>query len=211
MTKTSKIGITVTVLAAAAFALSNAAVAAPVPVKAQSGTATVLYAANWSSGLNGWAGEPSWKTLRGQMVNDGTSDNSKPILAPYDTGRLSDYAVEARIRVTRAGGYSRDGFGLTARSASDGGGYAGAIWQGYPASVGYVDTWDPLMRGQNFVPDAGWHTYRLEVDGNVATFFADGAQLASAPDNRYLTGGHTGIFSDSYQIEVATFRILRLR
>ena len=211
MTRRSRFGTAAAVLTAAALVLPSAAVAAPAPATAQPGTAVVLYAANWSSGLNGWAGAPSWKALRGEMVNDGTSGDKKPILAPYDTRKTADYAVEARIRVTRVGGSDTDGFGLTARGASGGGGYAGAIWRGYPAQIGYAGDWDPLVDGQTFASDAGWHTYRLEVDGNVATFFADGARLASVADNRYLTGGLTGLFCVGYQIEVTTFRILRLR
>src|SRR6266566_4060638 len=40
----------------------------------QSGT--VLYKADWSSGMNGWAGGDDWKTSSGLLLNDGTQSNS---------------------------------------------------------------------------------------------------------------------------------------
>jgi hypothetical protein len=177
------------------------------------GAGAVLYAADWSSGLNGWTGGASWKTLRGELLNDGTSGDTTPILAPYDTGQISDYAVEARIRVIRAGGYrsggSYDSFGLAARRVTDGGGYNGQVSADSTARI-RTDA-GRLTDDQPFAPEDRWHTYRLEVDGNVVTFLADGARIATVMDNRYLTGGLTGLFCGGYQLEVASYRVLRLR
>ena len=98
------------------------------------GTGAVLYAADWSSGMGGWVGDPAWKTLRGVLLNDGTGGGDA-ILAPYDTGSLADYAIEAKIRVTRPGGYS-NGFGLDARRTNDRAGYDGRVrWNGLTGTV----------------------------------------------------------------------------
>ncbi|WP_203994825.1 hypothetical protein [Virgisporangium aurantiacum] len=172
------------------------------------GTATVLYAADWSSGLGGWVGHPSWKVLRGVLVNDGTSGSLKPLLAPYDTEQLADYAIEAKIRVVRGGGCCRV-FGLAARRGTGGGGYAGVVrWDG--ATLISENDDNILEYGEPFAPESEWHTYRLEVDGNVVTFLVDGAKLKTVTDNRHLTGGLTGLISAEYQLEVATYRVLRL-
>src|SRR5438552_59979 len=63
---------------------------------------TVLYRADWSSGLNGWAGGDDWKTSSGLLLNDGTQSNSI-ILAPYNPGNdnIADYAVETVIQFVR--------------------------------------------------------------------------------------------------------------
>jgi hypothetical protein len=169
----------------------------------------VLYTADWSSGLNGWAGASSWKTLRGSLLNDGTTHDSTPILAPYDTGQLTDYAVETRIRVIRFGA-EYESFGLVARRADAGGGYSGAMRATSTASIGYTDG-GALTDTQPFAPADSWHTYRLEVDGNVVTLFTDGARIATVTDNRFLTGGLTGLFDNGHQLEVASYRVLRLR
>jgi hypothetical protein len=178
-----------------------------------SGAGAVLYTADWSSGLNGWAGASSWKTLRGSLLNDGTTHDSTPILAPYDTGQITDYAVETRIRVIRSdewccGHY--ESFGLTTRRAADGGGYSGAIRANSTATIGYTDGGFETNE-QPYSPADSWHTYRLEVDGNVVTLLADGARILTVTDNRYLTGGLTGLFDDGLQLEVASYRVLRLR
>ncbi|MEU4161718.1 LamG-like jellyroll fold domain-containing protein [Actinoplanes sp. NPDC026670] len=172
----------------------------------------VLYAADWSSGLNGWAGHPSWKHLRGMLVNDGTGYGADPILAPYDTGSLADYTVEARVRMTRGAQAVPTSFGLAARRSAGGGGYSAAVRAGYPASIGYTDEgpWAWLVEGQPYVPDAGWHTYALRADGNVLTFLVDGSRIATTSDNRFLSGGLTGLFAGSYQLEVSSYRVRRL-
>jgi hypothetical protein len=170
------------------------------------GTGAVLYAADWSSGLSGWVGDPSWKTLRGVLLNDGTG-GGHAILAPYDAGTLADYAIEAKIRVTRPGGYGH-GFGLDTRRTTDRQGYYGTVRSN--GSTGIGEQGNPIVGGKPFTPDNGWHTYRLHVDGNVVTFLVDGAVLGTVTDNRHLDGGLTGIFCHGYQLEVASYRVLRL-
>src|SRR5205814_385763 len=57
---------------------------------------TLLYTADWSSGLNGWTGASDWTVLNGMLHNDGTdaSANSPTIVAPYQVEGITDYAVE---------------------------------------------------------------------------------------------------------------------
>jgi hypothetical protein len=171
----------------------------------------VLYAADWSAGLNGWTGGPSWKPLRGMLVSDGTGGSLDQVLAPYDTRDLADYAVEARIRVIRAApGWASGVLGLAVRGSTAGGGYLGLVRNGDEVAI-RESGGGLIAEGQSFVPDAAWHTYRLEVDGNAVTFLIDGGRVATVLDNRFLTGGLTGLVDYSYQIEVDTYRVLRLR
>jgi hypothetical protein len=172
-----------------------------------SGPGTVLYTADWSTGLNGWAGSGDWKTLRGVLLNDGTGGSRTPILAPARIGTVTDYAVEARIRAVRVS----NGFGLVLRRQPDGGGYTAAIRNGDVPAIRYGDDAGSLTEAQPFDPGNGWHTYRLEADGNVVTFLIDGARIATLTDNRYLDGGLTGLVSYGYQLEVSSFRIIQLR
>jgi hypothetical protein len=102
------------------------------------------------------------------LVNDGTGYGADPILAPYDTGQLADYTVEARIRMTRKAGTVPTAVGLATRRSADGGGYSAAVRDGYPASIGYIGAgpWSWLVEGQPYIPDDGWHTYALPTPGN---------------------------------------------
>jgi hypothetical protein len=167
-----------------------------------------LYSADWSPGLHGWAGDSSWKTLRGTLLNDGTSWSST-VFAPYDTRKIPDYAVEARIRVIKL-----DRFGILLRHSASDAGYIGIVSGGSAwlaaGSEAYDDT-EQIGAEQSFDPGTGWHTYRIEADGNVVRFLIDGASYATATDNRYLSGGISGLSSHQSQIEVSSFTALRLR
>lgn len=169
-----------------------------------------LYTADWSRGMNGWASGADWKWLGGMLLNDGTDDHGGsivPIAAPYEPGSINDYAVEAEIRVI-ADGVS---FGLVARRTRDGAGYAAG--PGDPSRIVYANRsfrWDALGPGRSFAPKRDWHRYRVEVRGNVVTFLADNAELATVTDNRYLDGGAVGIWCNGYQLEIRSFQVLRL-
>jgi hypothetical protein len=95
VTKTIVIGVT---LMLASF---GAASATPIDVASAAGRPAVgihglsepgrvLYTADWSTGLDGWAGSGDWKTLRGVLLNDGTSGSRTPILAPARIATLTD-------------------------------------------------------------------------------------------------------------------------
>jgi len=168
-----------------------------------------LFAADWSPGFNGWAGDSSWKTLRGQLLTDGTAGDST-IFAPYDTKTVPDYAVEARIRVITA-----DMFGIALRHSDSESGYIGIVrddgttWIS-AGSTSYQNE-GKLAAGHQIDVGTDWHTYRMEADGNLVRFLVDGAQVASVTDNKYLTGGIGGINSWHSQLEVSGYSVLRLR
>jgi len=78
----------------------------------------VLYQANWSNGLNGWAGSPDWKALNGMLLNDGTTTNEPiepTIVAPYDLGAITNYAVEATIQASILSSQVQTSFGISVR------------------------------------------------------------------------------------------------
>lgn len=188
-------------VAAVALAVSMTATTA----HASAGS-TVLYEADWSGGMNGWAGPGSWKTLDGVLLNDGTTNGVAAIIAPYVPGSRANYAIEADVRII-ADAYD-PAIGVMARLDS-GGGYAGVIGSNQRTSIApWNDLWRPMAEGRSFDPQRAWHRYRLQVKGNVVTFAVDSAVLASAPDNRWLAGGSVGLWSYHYQIEVRRFRVL---
>jgi hypothetical protein len=167
-----------------------------------------LYSADWSSGPNGWAAGTSWRTLRGALISDG-SGSASTVFAPYDTRTIPDYAVEARIRLIRS-----DDFGIVLRhSASDAGYVAGlsgdGAWLG-SGSDAYNAYYKKISPVKAFDPGSDWHTYRVEADGNTLRFLIDGAEYATATDNRYISGGIAGLSSHESQIEVSSFTVSRL-
>jgi hypothetical protein len=198
---------------AAVAAHPGPGVAAPMPLN-QAGAistgitppAATLYSADWSAGLNGWAGSGAWKTLDGTLLNDGTASDDF-ITAPWIAGGHSNYVVEAEIRLIQD---SQHEFGVFARRGEGNSGYEAHLRSGGKPGIwdvvsGYGNS---VAEGDPFTPGAGWHRYRLEVNGNVITFSVDGATLVTGTDNRYLAGGRVGLYSYNQQLEVRSFRVV---
>jgi hypothetical protein len=182
---------------------------------------TVLYSANWSSGVDGWSGGTEWKWVNGMLVNDGSDDNTNAdIGAPY-TIPTANYAVVASIQMTKpftVGGVSV--FGLVARAQGDTGYQAGVYpygqiteltkdFQFYPFTGTPQDS--SYMLAQ--IPwgsetDHAWHTFRLEVTGNTLSLSIDGNKVLTATDNSYLDAGYAGIWCYDVQIQVRSFQIV---
>lgn len=166
----------------------------------------ILYQADWSTGLNGWFGSQDWKTLDGMLINDGTHNGiGLSITAPY-TPNTDDYAVEAEIQVIRPIGCSS--FGIVARADRKETGYQTGI--NYCEFHGAAFYYMPELGYKEFEPGTDWHTYRLEVKGNTIKFLIDGALVLKTSDNRYLSGGQVGLWNDEVQLNVRSFKVMKL-
>lgn len=179
-------------------------------------TGTVLYTADWTSGLNGWVGSSAWKVSEGQLLSDGTQfDNGiveTLITCPYQTGTISDYAVEAVIQVLRKGGGGYTGsMGLFIRGDGQNDGYwlgdstFSQAFIGASSSGGYT-----TLKTVSYSPDLNVHTYRVEAKSNVLTLLIDGGKYISVTDNTYISGGQVGIFAENDEIEVKSFNVTAL-
>ncbi len=107
--------------------------ATPTPV-AKPGA--VLYQADWSSGMNGWTGPPSWKAVGGMLVNDGSDPGAGPwIAAPIKSDGFKDYAVEWAMQVLRVStgqGCNDGSAGIVGRADAQ-----GFYWAGEYYSYGF--------------------------------------------------------------------------
>jgi hypothetical protein len=150
------------------------------------------------------------------LVNDGTEPYSRfaPTFASYRP-ESPDYAVEAKIRVIQDRASS---FGVVVRARANEG-YAvgvGGFW-GRTTNICYLDGWwgtndraNCIAAGQAFDPGTDWHTYRIEVKANVITLLIDNAVMTSVTDNRFLSAGLVGLWSNRYHLEVLDFKIIKL-
>ena len=170
----------------------------------------VLYQADTSGGFDKWKGTPDWKYLEtGQLINDGTGSGSANITAPY-TLKTADYAIEAQIRLAIRSGCWQ--YGLEARLTPDSNGYfAGVICSGTSyLGGGHITAAPRIVLSRPLTVDTQWHTYRMELRGNHIRFLIDNALALEATDNRYLSSGQVGLWSDGAQINVRSFKILAL-
>ncbi len=185
-------------------------------------TPGVIYQADWSSGLNGWAGSSDWKVLHGALLNDGTAGNmtaGPTVVPPFQLGNITDYALEAKIQVVSY----QDGnpeFGIALRGTTVSGN-----WQGYQTGIGYLDAsnyggqcnaqitsedYSNALIKTPFDPQKNAHVFRFEAQGNVLRFFIDGGNVLQVTDNRYLTGSQIGLWSYHVQLSVTSFKIIAL-
>ncbi len=184
---------------------------------------TTLYTADWSNGMNGWAGSPDWKVLNGVLLNDGTASNvtaGQTITPPFQLGGISDYALETTIQVVsyNDGNYPQFGFALRGTTVSNN-------WQGYATAIAPIDAknhyaicyaqittqdyGNQLMKIP-FDPGKSRHTYRFEAKGNTFRFFIDGGNVLAVTDNKYLTGSQLGLWCYQAQLSVTSFKIIAL-
>src|SRR5262249_3296976 len=99
-------------------------------------------------------------------------------------------------------------FGIVVRG-SESGFYAGGVeWSCHTGSSARLWALDRLLAQQDRPTDLGWHTYRLEVDGDHITYSIDGAVVLEAPDTRVRAGGQVAIWSNGVKLDVRAFRVL---
>lgn len=183
----------------------------------------ILYTADWSSGMNGWAGSADWKVLNGALLNDGTSSNSNngpTVVPPFQLEGINDYAIETKIQVVSyKNGYSPQ-FGLALRGSTVNGN-----WAGYEVSIGNLDSANygsncnanidasssnSALTSAPYDPAKGAHTYRFEAKGNTLRFFIDGGSVLQTTDNQFLSGAQVGLWSNNAQLSVTSFKIIAL-
>lgn len=191
------------------------------PTAPQAGT--LLYSASWSSGMNGWGGPSDWQAANSILTNNGQQGSSIS-LAPYSPGDngIANYAVEAQIQFLRysdAGAFGGlDSFGILVRSPDGQKGYlfaacasAGIDNCGSSSHEIYISNGSQNFAEYAYQPNQNeWHTYRLEVKGNIIRLLIDGRPFLNSTDNTYLDGGQIGLMSNRCQISVRSFKVFAL-
>jgi hypothetical protein len=171
-----------------------------------------LYQSNWSSGLDRWSVFPSWRVVNGMLVNDGSDTGWAT--SPYRPEKTTDYAVEAEMQLVQHQNCSNDeaSFGVAARRTGEAsGGYgAGVTCRGSQTTIALGNEFGIITPARPFDPTDGWHTYRLEVRGNLIRFLIDGALVAETHDNTYTSGGLAGLWSYRAQVNVRSFKVFKL-
>lgn len=195
------------------------------------------YQANWSQGMDGWlSSDQDWSAVNGMLVNDGNQynyDGNPSILAPFPSGNITNYSVQAGIRLDRytdQGSYNHASFGVAVRYSDNDGGFklghcaeaAGFSLVSYCDSNGSGTFHEIILSDGNFYNDipvqkapfepayGKWHTYRIDVNGNVITVWLDGSQIFQVTDDRHPSGGKVGLWSDRCQISIRSFTITAL-
>ena len=172
----------------------------------------VLYQADWSSGANGWSSTYGWKALNGTLLNDASTNDRLLfgwktiwIPAPYQTTDIDGYAVEAEIQLVKRPDYCWS-FGLVARGTYQ----VGMHKCGFSELLKINGKDVGEVAGREFSLDTNKHTYRFEAKGNTLKLLIDGAVLLDATNNRYLSGKEVGIWSESAELIVHSFKVIKL-
>lgn len=178
--------------------------------------------------MDGWTQSDGWNSVNGMLVNDGSDyniDGHPTAIAPSLPQGVTNYSVQADIRLDR---YTDQGglasFGVVVRSPDNVGGYKIGVCAGTgifacdTSGSGYdlrlsndsFSQGEPVKQSP-FHPTLGtWYTYRIDVQGNTITIWLGGAKIFSITDDKYLSAGSVGLWSDRCQISVRNFKITAL-
>ncbi len=198
--------------------------AAPISTHARS---AVLYAATWPAGAHGWSSAGgSWAIKSGVLSYGG--GGAAVTVAPY-TVSAKNYAVEAVMQLVawKSTGISEShGYGILLRGKSgvdpsdDTAGLMAGIGKGFVSCNGLtseavvatadLDLEPVKFKNPTFRAGAGWHTYRVEVRGNVITISVDGHKVSSVTSSRFGANKRVGLFSLSTAVLVKSFKVIGL-
>ena len=205
----------------------------PTPISPKPGD--ILYQANWSQGMNGWAGGSDWNTVASMLVNSGQQklyDLSMGI-APYNPGdeHVKNYAIEARIQLNQYTdgnnnqdvAYGRDMFGLIFHSPDgQNQGYLFAICSSNTGAWNCGNGPHEILLaaldgngGYKIIEEKPYsspkygesHTYRVEIKDNTITAFVDNVRVFEKVDYTYTSAGEIGVWSTRSQISVSSFKV----
>jgi hypothetical protein len=195
----------------------------PAPMPTPTKDTSAGFRADWSNGMDGWAGVAQWKTIPGLLISDGTShlqtgwaSRGADSVQPPQQLSGANYAVESRIQIvdpTSNGCY----VDLQIRAEAEGRGadrhgYALGFQQGTGAFAGRFSpdlNWTTIKQ-TSFSPGSDWHTYRAEVQQNQLTLKIDGSIVLQAVDNTYLNPGQVGLGNGNCQVQVSSFVVAPL-
>ena len=194
------------------------------PATTQLPKGTVLYQANWSHGLAGWQAPPAWSIAQGQLQAE--SNDTTAITVPYKP-TVTNYAVEATIRVAQLLQASRGGdFTLFVKPVPQQDGVQAGVNNlmgpgprpngSHPQTQIFIDPMSSMDNGEfrpiDYEPRAEWHTYRIEIQGNQASYFIDGTLIATvySTQTKTLSQGPIGLSCTQVVLQVKNLRITAL-
>jgi hypothetical protein len=182
----------------------------PVPPTPSPKIGDILYQTDWSNGASEWPETYGWKAIPGMLLNDGFISNRLSgvwddnwIPAPYKAQDIADYAVEAEIQLVQS---PCGEFGIVARGTYQ----ADILFCGLNTMVvlNAIDNYG--IGSRNFHPGNDWHKYRFEVKANTLKIIIDGIAMLDITDNKHLSGETVGLFSNDAQINVRSFKVIKL-
>ena len=185
MTKRIILALAVAALVALGSLSPRQATAAGATPPAATAPAAVLYRADRSAGVGGWTVFPGFAAGQGALTFDGKSDSGA--FAPFSVAGLTSFAVEATIKVGVSATPAQAYYELFARRASPR--TITGLFAGYAANGGekaatnvaslywFTDRQPYYAPGAAYQPDGGFHTYRLEVQGDAYRLLIDGREM----------------------------------
>jgi hypothetical protein len=178
-------------LAACGSSASVAPTATRTPIAwATAAPGTVLFASDWSKGLDGWQASAGWTVRDGMLEMDG--QDNRTLTIPYQP-TVRDYAVEFSVQVVnepKDGGF----FQLHAAATPPASGYRAEVYRiltstphingDHPTAQVTIDpseAQDPSsIHPIDYEPHNTMATYRVEVRENTVRFATEKATLSAA-------------------------------
>ena len=187
----------------------------PTPTPSRPVPGTVLYAANWASGMDGWSGSGSWQQLSGKIVCSGKESGSDGLFSPSISSLTRNYSVLAVFRLLKYE-YGSSMFGIFVRSSD-----RNARYQFIHANVSnrvgiYFHSGatsfsgDPVADIPRQVMAPLTITLKAECFDNQFRMLINDSLVCNGMDNRLLEPGRIGVWARDTQVEVTEFQVTAL-
>lgn len=167
----------------------------------------LLYQSDFSAGFDGWTGPDGtpptgWSSHDGELISPDSDGSGTTILPPFQPSAhgIENFALQFQARwqsppIGRSMGWGVKLVQSDGKGASWGfeGGNAccpyffDALIEAFDSAPPYG--WTVLGQASQLpAPDSGWHTYRIEVDGDYLRLSADGYPLVLAYEKQHFSG-----------------------
>jgi hypothetical protein len=218
------------IAALAACAPSTPARIAPTATAQATATATaaprLVYQADWSRGLAGWAPTSGWTVSDGVLRSD--TGNDRQITLPFRP-ETPNYAVEFRLRIVSLVPSAGTQYALRADPTAGLDGFVALVehvtvpgtrlFPDHPHEMIYIDPMADqedygahTLQIHDYEPGTIWRTYRVEIRGPLATLLIDGrisswARSTKAPQ---LSAGAIHFFCTGIELQMSDLKVYSL-
>jgi len=202
----------------------------PTPTIAPTRESDVIayYLAEVGADLRAWTG-PSWRADGATLRSDGSAVFAQPwISGPVAPPIRGGYAVEAEFRIDGlASGYCKQSLGVIVPLPSGAFAGAGLIYEcdgsgdviGSRARISdvsdYTDGYfqDPEFAAKPLDLESGWHTLRIEVEGDTMRLLVDGDLVLTAAVTKSVVRNPEnalGLWSEGVEVSVRRIAVVAL-
>jgi hypothetical protein len=218
MKRTVLVALATLVVTTAVPCQTRAATGAEFRSRASQQSGTLYQASFKKQGLKGWVehGGGTWQVNHKKGIVAFSGATAGDILAPFSTGQIHDFAVDAKIKVIGSPPHQASGYGVEVRGSGPAAGILGGSFLSVDSSLGERPFTEPMLVwgtnsvGGNLATLHGFADVRIEVHGTDYTLSINGSQIVQFTIPDFSMGTSIGIWSIGQKLQVKSLQVTSL-